>query len=259
MKSLFPYVGGKHRTAAKLIALFPDHRCYVEVFAGALNVLFAKPRIKVEVVNDVSSDLVNIFRVVRWHPEALLDQLSFITHSRQEFNDYHNQPGLTDVQRAARYWFKLKTTFGGTGPAGHRNFMFGTTGRAGLRHTALETILQAHERLDNVQIENDDFEKIIRRYDRQHTFFFCDPPYWQGADYGTPFEWSDHERLAKTLQSIKGKFLLTINDRPDIRRLYQGYPRLKVNVTYSVARQKNPGARQRTELVIANYPLPRRW
>ena len=74
-----------------------------------------------------------------------------------------------------------------------------------------------------------------------------------------PFEWPDHERLAASLRGIKGKFLLTINDHPDIQALYKGLPRLRVKVTYSVARQKSPQARDRTELIIANYPLPRRW
>lgn len=255
MRSLFPYVGGKHRVARKLINLFAKHHCYVELFAGAANVLFAKEPSKVEVLNDVNGELINIFRVIRWHPEELVRELAFITHSRQEFMDYHDQPGLTDVQRAARHWFKLKATFGGTGPSGHKNFATGTCRKAMVRNDAFETIWQAHERLDGVFIENDDFQNVIQRYDRKYTFFFCDPPYWQGADYGVPFEWSDHERLAKTLRNIKGKFLLTINDHPAIKKLYSGLQTLKYPVCYTVRRT---GTIKTHELVIANYPLPKR-
>lgn len=244
--------------AGKLIKLFPEHNCYVEVFAGAANVLFHKEPSKAEVINDINGYLVNVFRVIRWHPDELVRELAMITHSRQEFMDYHDQPGLTDVQRAARYWFKLKATFGGTGPAGRKNFATGTMRKAMVRKTAFETIRQAHDRLDGVFIENDDFEKVITRYDRAYSFFFCDPPYWQAADYGVEFSWSDHERLAATLRKIKGKFLLTINDHPDIRKLYKGLPTRTTKVKYSLSRDKSPKATDRTELVIANYPLPRR-
>lgn len=256
MRSIFPYIGGKHRVAKKLINLFPDHQCFVEVFAGAANVLFAKEPSKVEVLNDINNNLVNLFRVVRWHPDELLCELSLIHHSRKEFLDYHDQPGLTDIQRAARHWFKLRATFGGTGPAGARNFAFGTSRKSMVRNAALEVIQQAHERLDGVYIENEDFEKIISRYDRKYALFFCDPPYWQAADYGVPFEWPDHERLAHKLRHIKGKFLLTINDHPDIRKLYKDLPALKMPVRYTVAKAGNQNTH---ELIIANYPLPRKW
>jgi len=256
MRSLFPYIGGKHRVAKKIISLFPDHKCYVEVFAGAANVLFAKEPGSVDVINDVNGELVNIFRVIRWHPDPFVQELALMTHSRQEFIDYHDQPGLTDVQRAARHWFKMKATFGGTGPTGRRNFSFGMTKKSLVRNIAFETIQQAHERLDGVYIENDDFEKVIKRYDRNHTLFFCDPPYWQGANYGVPFEWADHERLARTLRNIKGKFLLTINDHLDIKKLYKGLHCRRGPMRYSVIRH---GDQKTHELIIANYPLPRRW
>ena len=259
MRSIFPYVGGKHRVADRLIKLFPEHRCYVEVFAGAANVLFAKDPSKVEVLNDVNGDLVNIFRVIRWHPDELIKELAFITHSRQEFMDYHDQPGLTDVQRAARYWFKLKTTFSGTAPAGCRNLQCGPGGSANLKHWAYQVIFEAHERLNGVYIENRDYEKLIRKYDRKYTLFFCDPPYWQGANYGVPFEWSDHERLAATLSSLKGKFLLTINDHPDIRALYQEHHWIRVSMTYCVSPPSRSKKTKFYELLIANYPLPKRW
>lgn len=172
MNSLFPYMGGKHRVAARLANLLPEHICYVEVFAGAANVLFAKEPSQCEVINDINSDLINLFRIIRWHPDELFNELAFMVHSRQEFMDYQKQPGLTDIQKAARYWYKLKTTFGGQGCLGKNNFGFGTARKAMLRRTSIETINEAHERLDGVFIENDDFEKIIKRYDRKHTVFF---------------------------------------------------------------------------------------
>jgi len=104
-----------------------------------------------------------------------------------------------------------------------------------------------------------DFAELVKKYDRPYTFFFCDPPYWQAADYGVPFEWDDHQRLMKTLKSLKGKFLLTINDHPDIRKLYKGFSRLKVSMNYTVNIKKGGSPLKHNELLIANYPLPRRW
>ena len=251
MKALFPYIGGKHKVAGNLIGFFPEHKCYVEVFGGAASVLFAKKPCKVEVLNDINGEIVNIFHVIRYHPDEFLKELTLITHSRQEFVNYHAQPGLTDIQRAARRWFNLKVAFGGKG----LNYGFARSGSARLNNYAYETILQSHARLDGVFVENDDFEKIIRRYDGPYTFFFCDPLYWQTVDYGIKFLWSDHERLAKTLRNIKGKFLLTINCHPDIKRLYKDLPRMKFVTTYTV-----PIIHQKVfELIIANYPLPKQW
>jgi DNA adenine methylase len=75
MRSLFPYVGGKHRVADRLVSLLPEHKCYVEVFMGAANVFFAKPPSDTEVINDINGELVNLFRIIRWHPDELLANL----------------------------------------------------------------------------------------------------------------------------------------------------------------------------------------
>jgi len=259
MSSFFPWMGGKSRVAKRLCELLPGHQCYVEVFAGAANILFAKDRSKVEVINDINSELVTLFRIVRWHPRELIRELSTVTQSRVEFADYKAQPGLTDIQKAARSFFIMKAAFGGKGGTSHPDFGYGTTGRARFRRSAFATIRRCHRRLDGVYIENLDFADCIARYDRVHTAFYCDPPYLGTAGFKAAFTIDDHRRLAAALKNIKGKFLLSINDHPQIRRLYKGLPRLKVQVNYSVARDKSPKARQRTELVIANYPLPRRW
>jgi DNA adenine methylase len=248
-------MGGKHGIAARLAALLPQHICFVEVFAGAANVLFAKSPSQCEVINDINSDLINLFRIIRWHPEELFNELAFVVHSRQEFVDYHAQPGLTDIQKAARYWYKLKTTFGGQGCIGSKSFAFGLTRGATLRRVSLEVITEAHCRLDGVYIENDDFETIIRRYDRASSCFFCDPPYWEMAGYKTPFGWQDHKRLSDVLRKIKGKFLLTINDHKDIRLLYKGCIIRRFNVICTIAKNQRS---KRAELLVANFNLPKK-
>ena len=95
-------MGGKFRMAPRLVELLPDHICYVETFAGAANLLFTKAPSKTEVINDVNAELVNLFRVIKFHKREFILQLADILHSRLCFLDYKAQPGLTDIQRAAQ-------------------------------------------------------------------------------------------------------------------------------------------------------------
>lgn len=259
MSSFFPWMGGKSRIAKRLCQLLPEHKCYVEVFAGAANLLFAKEKSKVEVLNDINSELINLFRVVRSHRRGFMNELSLVVQSRIVFADYRRQPGLTDIQKAARSYFIIKAAFGGLGGTTHPDFGYGTTGRARFCRTMFAAINRCHKRLDGVYIENLDFEDCFRRYDRPHTVFYCDPLYLEVGGYKERFRSNDHDRLAVLLKNIKGKFLLTINNHPKIRAAYKNYPRLKVKVRYSVSRDKSSKARDRTELIIANYPLPKRW
>ena len=157
MSSFFPWMGGKSKTAHRLCRLLPKHRCYVEVFAGAANLLFVKDKSPTEVLNDINSELVNLFRIVRWHPREFFRELAFFTHSRTEFADYRAQPGLTDIQKAARSWFIIRTAFGGKGGTAHPAFGYGTTGKAPFRRAAFAAVRRCHKRLDGVYIENLDF------------------------------------------------------------------------------------------------------
>ena len=245
--------------AARLCQLLSEHRCYVEVFAGAANLLFVKPKSKTEVINDINSELTNLFRVVRHHHREFIRELVLVTHSRIHFNDCKAQGGLTDIQRAARSFFVMKTAFGGRGGTPNPPFGYGTTGRSAYSRTAFAALRRCHKRLDGVYVENLDFADCIKRYDRAHTVFYCDPPYLETAGYKAPFTIDDHRHLAKILKTVKGKFLLSINDHPEIRKLYKGFSRLRVKVKYTVARDKKAAAQDRNELVIANYPLPKRW
>ncbi len=259
MSSFFPWMGGKSRMAKRLAELLRDHKCYVEVFAGAANLLFAKSPSPSEAINDINDDLVTLYRVVRCHEAEFLRELRGLLHSRTEFSDYQSQPGLTDIQKAARLWFILKACFGGKAGTNDCHFGYVTTGKSRFRRSALSAVRRSHKRLDGVCIENLDFEDVIRRYDRAWTAFYCDPPYLGTAGYKGDFGMADQQRLAATLAAIKGKFLLSINDHPEIRKLYKGFKMLSVTTRYTVSRDKQAAAGDRRELLIANYKLPRKF
>ena len=112
MKKLVPWLGGKRALARRIAENLPTHTCYVEPFAGGASVFFVKSRSKVEVLNDKHLGLVNLFRVVQRHPEAFLAELGLVVASREWYEVCWAQPGLTDVERAARFYYRVKHTFG---------------------------------------------------------------------------------------------------------------------------------------------------
>ena len=107
----------------------------------------------------------------------------------------------------------------------------------------------------NVIVENQDFQTLIRHYDRPDAFFYLDPPYYSTEDmYAVDFGWEDHVRLRNTLEGIRGKFLLSYNDCPEIRKLYEGYDMFDFSRTHSMAQRYEAG-KEFKELLIANYDL----
>ena len=108
------------------------------------------------------------------------------------------------------------------------------------------------ERLANTYVENLSFEKIIDKYDREKTFFFCDPPYFETSGYDNKFGEEEHIILKDKLRNLKGRFLLTINDHEKVREWYEGFNIKEVEVNYSVSRSTE-GRGKYKELIITNY------
>ena len=110
-----PYIGGKRRIAPLIVKLLPPHVTYVEPFAGGAQVFFHKPRSPVEVLNDLDGELVNYLRVVQQHSPELVRWLRHMVSSRALHALFSRQDPtqLTDVQRAARFVYLQKNSFGG--------------------------------------------------------------------------------------------------------------------------------------------------
>ncbi|MDH4320859.1 MAG: DNA adenine methylase [Desulfobulbaceae bacterium] len=253
MGSFIPYFGGKNRLAKTIISKFPDHGCYVEVFAGGAHVLFRKEPSHAEVLNDLDRDLVTLYRVIKHHPEELHRQFKYSLISRDEFRRERevNPDTLTDIQRAARYLYLQKTAFGGKSVG--QTFGTATTHAPRLNFLALESTLEAAwERLARVTIECMDYKELIKRYDRPHTLFFLDPPYYEIPGYKHNFVEQDFLDLANQLATIKGRFLMTINDHPEVRQIFKRFTIEEATLKYSVTTTQNGRAKTRTELIITN-------
>ncbi len=247
------WIGGKSQLSRRIIEAMPEHKCYCEVFAGAAWVLFKKPESQVEIINDVSRDVTNLYRVIQHHLEEFVRQFKWQLVSRDEWQRLNSVPpeSLTDIQRAAQFYYLQKLSFGGK--VNGRTYGTATTHKPRLNLLRIEEELSAaHLRLAQVWVDNLDFESCIKKHDRPHTFFYLDPPY-HGVEhyYGKElFNREDFQRLAAVLSVIKGRFLLSINDTPEIRDIFQDFSIGTANVTYSCGK----GSRPRIgELLIRNY------
>lgn len=251
---IIPWMGGKRRLADRLIPLFPKHECYVEVFCGGAALFFLRPMpAQVEVINDINGELVNLYRVVQNHLEELVRQFKWSLSSRQVFKwcQMQNPQTLTDIQRAARFFYLQHHAF--AGKVSGQNFGTATTAPAINLLRIEENLSSAHLRLANgTTIENLPWADCMKRYDRDHTFFYLDPPYWQTEGYGVPFEWSEYEALATAMRACKGKVMLSINDHPDIRACFAGLTIHETGIKYSVA-NCHGAPKESGELVITNY------
>jgi len=254
---IIPWIGGKRRLADRLIRLFPPHSCYVEVFAGGAAVFFMRPQpAEVEVLNDINGELVNLYRVIQHHLEEFVRQFKWALSSRQIFKWMQLQPTepLTDIQRAARFYYLQVSAFGGK--VEDQSFGTATTAPPGLNLLRLEeTLSAAHLRLASVYIENLPWRDCVARYDRAHTLFYLDPPYWQTEGYGEPFPWRDYVAIADAMRSCKGRAIVSINDHVDVRPLFEGLWVESIDITYTVG--GNPGGAdhnaERRELVVCNW------
>ena len=160
---LVPWVGGKRRLAPHILPLLPAHTCYVEPFAGAAGLFFSKPPSKVEVLNDVNGDLVCLYRVVQHHLDEFTRQFRWALNSRQMYAWLQeSRPStLTDIQRAARFFYLQKLAFGGK--VDGQTYGTSTTAPTRLNLLRLEEDLSAaHLRLHQVNIENLDWHAFTR-------------------------------------------------------------------------------------------------
>lgn len=255
-KSIISWVGGKSLLAGKIIPLMPDHKCYVEVFAGAAWMLFKKTESKAEVINDINLDLVTLYRVIQHHLEEFIRYFKWVLVSREEFERLKRVDAttLTDIQRAARFYYLIRTRFS----SNLNSPSMGVSTHRGPRLNLLrieEELSAAHLRLAQVYVENLPFEKLIDRYDRAHTFFYVDPPYYGCENhYGKGiFKRADFDTLAARLGRLKGKFIMSINDTPAIRQVFAEFHIRPVTTRYTVGNAKKGNVI--TELLIANYKL----
>lgn len=287
MNSFIAWVGGKKALRKLIYTMFPvQFDRYIEVFGGGGWVLFGKPpnlKRKLEVYNDYNSNLANLFYCVKNRTCAFLLELGFLPiNSRDEFSiirtflekqepdttflqeeltlaeqnlsppDYEEirailleNAQMTDVKRAAAFFKLIRYSYGsGCTSFGCQPFDV---------RKCFDAIWQASHRLSETVIENKDFEALIRQYDRDSAFFYCDPPYYETeGHYEVVFRKEDHMRLRDTLKACRGKWMVSYNDCDFIRELYDGYYITAVTRLNNLAQRYESGC-EFPEVIITNY------
>ncbi len=253
-RPVISYPGGKGKLLKHILHRIPKHTAYGEPFFGGGAVFFSKPKSHHEVINDINRALVHFMRNAKAHRDALLDELELVLNSRREFEDYLAQPGLTEIQRAARWFIRNKLSFGGMGSR------FAITREQPITSRAkyLIAIQSLSRRLDSATIEERSYEKIFASYDGPEMFWFLDPPYLDGADAAYS-GWSAEQviEFCERVKKLKGAWMVTFQDCPVIREQLAGYPLKAIERANGIGNNgKKRKGRTYREVIITSYAKP---
>jgi DNA adenine methylase len=246
MNPFFIRVGSKRRIAKQIIRYIPDHKIYVEPFVGSGAIFFRKDKAITNILNDLDKNLIDGYELLK------------NTSSNSE--NYNTQSGTENIQnfvnnvssdssiedRLLKLLYLSCNTFSGSG----RGKIYGPQPQI----TKIKKIAEYVNKLKDTILTNEDYKIIIEKFDSPNTFFFLDPPYEESKKkniYNHPH--MDFEEFVNILTNITGKFLLTINDSPYIRRLFKDYVIVPI-----IVKPQGPstiGNLDRNELIIMNYEL----
>lgn len=247
------YLGGKRNLAKPLCALIDahPHRVYVEPFVGMGGVFLRRSsRPSVEIINDLSGDVANLFRIVRRHYQPFVDELHALPACRVEFERQKrvDPTTLTDIERAVRFLYLQRLAFGGV--VEKRHFRVDRSAGSKFNLAKLRADLRAlSRRLEPVIIEQMDYAEVIRRFDSAQTLFYLDPPYDGTVGYGLDFGRDHFLAMAEQLGGIAGSFIMSINNTPFIREAFARFAIEEVETTWTVAQS---ASKRVTELIIRN-------
>lgn len=263
-KTFFKYWGGKTNMAPYVLKYMPTHKVYVEPFCGSAAILFEKPRSKTEVINDINHHLINFYRVAQKYPKALANLCRSMPYSRALYtlclktynenipSDFIDQEPRKAILYASRFYYLANTSHSGkiaggwaigkTGGGAHVNWFDGKK----------ITVERTCKRIDGCYIENRDAIKVIETWDREDTWFYCDPPYI-GSVLGhySGYEMNSFKKLLRCLEGIKGKFMLSMYPNKTMSEFAKKNKWIvrEIDLTISVDKSRN----EKTEVLVYNY------
>lgn len=252
----FPYFGSKASLAEFIISLFPQHTHYIEPFGGSGAVLLNKPSSSIETYNDLDRDVVTFFKVLREQPDELAYQIRYTPYSRDEYNLAKSDEPISDLERARRFYVKIRQGFNATTRTytGWRREVKASRGVACSKswQNSLPDVQALAVRLGQVQIENRDAHSLIQECDSPGALFYIDPPYvLKTRKYKRAYahEMSDrqHDILAKLLNGLQGKVILSGYNCELYEDLYSSWKRIDIPVTLRSSKG------QRVESLWLNY------
>ena len=259
----FGWYGGKYSHLDWLNPLLPEATHFCDVFGGSAAVLLNRKPSPVETYNDLDSELVTFFRVLRDQKDSLVEAIGLTPFSREELARACNEPtaSLSDLERARRFFVRarqVRTGLAQTASAGRWAHCL-LTSRAGMAGAvsrwlgSVEDLSEIAQRLLRVQIENAPALEILSRYDSSETLFYCDPPYVHDTRgdrkaYAHEMTDRDHRELASALRAVKGKVALSGYHGPLYNELYGDWWRVEAD-----AKMCHSVKQERTEVLWTNY------
>lgn len=270
----FGWYGGKFNHLNWLLPLLPKATHYCEPFGGSAAVLLNREPSPVETYNDIDSEVVNFFRVLRDQQDELIKLIGLTPFSREELRIAVQAPleGVSEVERARRFFVRarqVRTGLAQTASEG-RWAHCKLTSRAGMSGAvsrwlgSVEGLSEILERLLRVQIENAPALEVIQRYDSEETLFYCDPPYPHDSRSDVnayAFEMSNrqHRELAEVLHSVKGKVALSGYHSPLMEELYKDWQSIESapKSAHSTNTRADKVKQERIEVLWVNYELPK--
>lgn len=261
MNSPVNWIGGKSRLYKKIIELMPEHKCYVEPFAGGIWVLINKEKSSVEVINDVNKELINLYEVIKTDYIKMKENFNYIVSSREVFDYYKNMnekdlDNMSKVDRAIRFLYLNRCSHSGR---------METYGYSNVRRSKIcvitddfdETIGKVHKRIKDIYIEHGDYKEMIRRYDKrlkcketQKVLFYFDPPY--DRTYNYKGKGIDYDSFKSNICKMNSDWILSVKDSERMRILFKDYLILSTNVKENIVNNKIECS-DRSELIILNY------
>lgn len=216
----FAYYGGKQRHLNDILPLLPACDHFIDLFGGSGSVILNREPSPIETFNDLNSEIVNFFRVLRTHSDQLITQLTFTPYAREEFYQAW-EPAEDPVERARRFFIRVTMDISKAGQKKNRSFSTNATfDRSNFCYAPWNVISKVKglpaviDRLRSVQIENRPAVEVVRKYDRKNTLFYCDPPYLPETrtshqDYVHDMTLDQHRELAHTLNQCVGMVALS--------------------------------------------------
>jgi DNA adenine methylase len=261
VRSPFAWPGGKRGLTKTLLGRLPEHRVYVEVFAGSAKLLFAKAPSEREVMNDLNGEVTNFFRVAKHRPAELAECFDQEIVHAGRFRELREFTGQEDeLHRALRFAYLVWYSYGAKGDhfaGGSAKMVEGRPLRSLDR--VRELLAQTATRLRNVLIEQRDFSQVLTRYDSADAFFYLDPPYVHFGNLARYDALSEERRteLFQLLSELKGKFLMSFDDCDEVRDLSRRHKFQveRVEVSYTLA--NTPGSRGKRGEVLITGPRQR--
>ena len=253
LQPLFCRIGTKKTLVDKILPLIPDHKLYVETMVGGGAVFWNKSSAEKSIINDLDKNLIKSYRILKKaDKEAVLsyipvNETESVETRIKKIQAFVDKKPINEYEQMLQFLYTSCNTFGGLGK--------GKIYKENIQKNKIKRLEEYQEMLKNTTILSQDYKSVIKKYDAPSTFFFIDPPYEESKGLYKAFTF-DFEELRDVLSKIKGTFMLTLNDSPNIRSIFREFNIKSVVVPAGTkAGTGNVGSKDRKEVIIMNYNL----